>query len=50
MWDIASDIRLAMVKTLRDQGIDIAVPVRRVVDMHKIGTHKVDPHAKKVEE
>ncbi len=46
MWDIASDIRLAMIKTLRDKGIEIAVPVRRIIDIH----HVPDPHVKKLEE
>ena len=31
MWDIASDIRFAIVKRLREQGIEIAYPVRVVV-------------------
>ena len=46
MWDIASDIRLAMIKALRDKGIEIAVPVRRIIDIH----HVPDPHVKKLEE
>ena len=31
MWDIASDIRFAIIKRLREHGIDIAYPVRIVV-------------------
>jgi small-conductance mechanosensitive channel len=31
MWDIASDVRLNIVKRLREQGIEIAYPVRVVV-------------------
>lgn len=31
MWDIASDVRLAIVRRLREHGIDIAYPVRIVI-------------------
>ncbi len=31
MWDIASDVRLMIVKRLRDQNIEIAYPVRVVM-------------------
>src|ERR1700733_1733920 len=31
MWDVASDVRLAIVKRLRENGIDIAYPVRIMV-------------------
>jgi hypothetical protein len=30
MWDIASDLRLAMVKRLRENGIFVAIPIRKV--------------------
>lgn len=30
-WDIASNLRLAMVKALREQGVQVASPVRRVI-------------------
>ena len=52
MWDIASDIRLAIVKALRENGIEIAVPVRRIIDSHyhTLGEHIPDPQSKKLKE
>ncbi len=38
-WDISSDIRLEIVKTLREHGIKIAVPVRIMVDRSKKETN-----------
>ncbi len=33
-WNISSDIRLAMVKTLRKEGIELAMPARRIIDIY----------------
>ena len=35
MWDIASDVRLAIVKKLRDDGIELAHPVRVMVGVNR---------------
>ena len=43
MWDIASDVRLAIVKRLREQGIEIAYPVRVVVTNSGMIDRKNDP-------
>jgi len=43
-WDIASDIRFAVIKELHEEGIEIAVPVRRIIDIHM---NKIrDPYTK----
>ncbi len=33
-WDIASEVRFIVIKELRKAGIEIAVPVRRIIDIH----------------
>ena len=54
MWNIASNLRLSIIKALRDKNIEIAVPVRRIVDVHshehQHGHQFVDPHRKNVKE
>ena len=30
-WDIASDVRLSMIRTLKEVGIDVAVPMRKLI-------------------
>lgn len=47
MWDIASDMRLAMVKRLREHGIDIAYPVRIVVGNSNTIDKKLEEDIKK---
>jgi len=43
-WDIASDIRFSVIKALREEGIEIAVPVRRIIDVHM--NKAQDPYTK----
>jgi len=47
-WNIASDIRFAVIKALHKEDIEIAVPVRRIIDvqMNKVR----DPYTKNEEE
>ena len=47
-WDIASDIRFAVIKALREEGIEIAVPVRRIIDIHMNKAR--DPYTKQEKE
>jgi|GEM_PF-488444 len=42
MWNIASDVRLAMVKKLRENDIEIAVPVRIIKEMNSRSNTHVD--------
>ncbi len=42
-WNIASDIRFSMVKALREKGIELAVPMRRIIDVYG---SKEDPYTK----
>lgn len=41
-WDIASDVRLAIVRRLRDHGITIAVPTRIVLGRSDLGKGAID--------
>ncbi|HZW61065.1 MAG TPA: mechanosensitive ion channel domain-containing protein [Candidatus Babeliales bacterium] len=41
-WDIASDIRLAMVKRLRESGIQIALPIRITVSQENLRDKLLD--------
>ena len=47
-WDIASDIRFVVIKALHEEGIEIAVPVRRIIDIHM--NKAQDPYAKQEKE
>lgn len=47
MWDIASDVRITIVKRLREHGIDIAYPVRIVVGNSNSIDRKLEEDIKK---